>query len=168
MDTERQVKLDFLLEAEAYFDSLESLLIDLDAQGAETSLLDTAMRSAHSLKGGAAMMRLVPLSQIAHRLEDFLKILRVRKDDSSIDKEVTTLLLQGVDCMRSVRDINLQLETVDADWLAQNAEPIFERLRERLGNLTDEDEDRLLAEEEQIDVSSLIFQSGVEDCLVKF
>ena len=168
MDTERQIKLDFLSEAEAYLDSLESLLLDLDAQGAETSLLDTAMRSAHSLKGGAAMMRLVPLSQIAHRLEDFLKILRVRQDDSLIDKEVTNLLLQGVDCMRTVRDINLQLETVDPDWLAQNAEPIFERLRKRLGDLKEEDEDLLLAEEEQIDVSSLIFQSGVEDCLQSF
>jgi len=168
MDTDRQVKLDFLSEAEAYFDSLESLLMDLDAQGAEPSLLDTAMRSAHSLKGGAAMMRLAPLSQIAHRLEDFLKILRVRKDDSLVDKEVTNLLLQGVDCMRSVRDINQQLETVDADWLAQNADPVFERLRDRLGDLKDEDEDLLLAEEEQIDVSSLIFQSGVEDCLEGF
>ena len=168
MNTDRQVKLDFLAEAESYFDSLESLLMDLDARGAESSLLDTAMRSAHSLKGGAAMMRLVPLSQIAHRLEDFLKILRVRKDDSLVDKEVTTLLLQGVDCMRSVRDINQQLETVDADWLAQNADPVFERLRGKLGDLKEEDEDLLLAEEEQIDVSSLIFQSGVEDCLEGF
>ncbi|MEL6927270.1 MAG: hybrid sensor histidine kinase/response regulator [Cyanobacteria bacterium J06600_6] len=168
MDTDQQVKLDFLSEAEGYFDSLESLLMDLENQGAESTLLDTAMRSAHSLKGGAAMMRLVSLSQIAHRLEDFLKILRVRKDDSLVDREVVSLLLQGVDCMRSVRDINQQLEVVDADWLAQNAEPVFASLRDRLGDLKEEDEDLLLAEEEQIDVSSLVFQSGVEDCLENF
>ncbi|MFM2315037.1 MAG: hypothetical protein RLZZ04_4313 [Cyanobacteriota bacterium] len=168
MDTDQQVRLDFLSEAEEYFNSLESLLIDLDTQGAEPSLLDTAMRSAHSLKGGAAMMRYVPLSKIAHRLEDFLKILRVRKDNSLVDQEVTTLLLQGVDCMRAVRNLHQQQDSIDEGWLAQNAEPIFERLRAKLGDLKDEDEDLLLAEEEQIDVSSLIFQSGVEECLASF
>jgi len=168
METDQQVRLDFLSEAEEYFNSLESLLMDLDAQGAEPSLLDTAMRSAHSLKGGAAMMRYVPLSKIAHRLEDFLKILRVRKDNSLVDREVTTLLLQGVDCMRAVRNLHQQEDSIDEGWLAQNAEPIFEGLRAKLGDLKDEDEDLLLAEEEQIDVSSLIFQSGVEECLTSF
>ena len=65
------------------------LIVDLDEQGAEPSLLDRAMRAAHSLKGGAAMMGFTPLSQIAHRLEDFLKILRVRRDNSLVDLEVT-------------------------------------------------------------------------------
>ncbi|MEM8673269.1 MAG: hybrid sensor histidine kinase/response regulator [Cyanobacteria bacterium P01_G01_bin.67] len=168
MDTDQQVRLDFLSEAEEYFNSLESLLMDLDAQGAEPSLLDTAMRSAHSLKGGAAMMRFIPLSQIAHRLEDFLKILRVRKDNSLVDREVTTLLLQGVDCMRAVRNLHQQQVSVDETWLNQNAEPIFASLRARLGDLKEEDEDLLLAEEEQVDVSTLVFQSGVEDCLESF
>ena len=168
MDTHQQVRLDFLEEAEEYFNSLESLLLDLDVQGAEPSLLDTAMRSAHSLKGGAAMMRFVPLSQIAHRLEDFLKILRVRQDNSLVNKEVTTLLLQGVDCMRAVKQIHQQQDSVDENWLTQNAEPVFASLHARLGDLKEEDEDFLLAEEEQIDVSSLVFQSGVEDCLESF
>jgi two-component system, chemotaxis family, sensor histidine kinase and response regulator PixL len=168
MDTDQQVRLDFLSEAEEYFNSLESLLMDLDVQGAEPSLLDTAMRSAHSLKGGAAMMRYALLSKVAHRLEDFLKILRVRKDNSLVDREVTTLLLQGVDCMRAVRNLHQQQDSIDEGWLAQNAEPIFESLRAKLGDLKDEDEDLLLAEEEQIDVSSLIFQSGVEECLASF
>ncbi|MEO0834608.1 MAG: hybrid sensor histidine kinase/response regulator [Cyanobacteria bacterium J06642_3] len=168
MDTDQQVRLDFLSEAEEYFNSLESLLMDLDAQGAEPSLLDTAMRSAHSLKGGAAMMRFVPLSQIAHRLEDFLKILRVRKDNSLVDQEVITLLLQGVDCMRAVRNLNQQQASVNQEWLNQNAEPIFASLHARLGDLKESDEDMLLAEEEQVDVSTLVFQSGVEDCLESF
>lgn len=168
MDTEQQARLDFLEEAEQYFNNLESLLIDLDSQGADPSLLDSAMRAAHSLKGGAAMMQYVPLSKIAHRLEDFLKILRVRKDNSLVDREVTTLLLRGVDCLRTVRDLHQQQEVVDETWLAENSEPIFERLRARLGDLKDEDEDLLLAEEEQVDVSTLIFQSGVEDCLESF
>jgi two-component system, chemotaxis family, sensor histidine kinase and response regulator PixL len=168
MDTEQQVRLDFLEEAEEYFNSLESLLMELDSQGAEPSLLDSAMRAAHSLKGGAAMMQFVPLSKIAHRLEDFLKILRVRKDNSLVDREVTTLLLQSVDCLREVRKLHQQQVDIDETWFAEHTEPVFERLRARLGDLQEEDEDRLLAEEEQVDVSSLIFQSAVEDCLASF
>ena len=168
MDTDRQVRLDFLEEAEEYFNSLESLLIELDSQGAEPKLLDSAMRAAHSLKGGAAMMRYEPLSQIAHRLEDFLKILRVRKDNSLVDREVTSLLLKGVDCLRSARNLHRQEVEIDEAWFAQNTEPVFARLQARLGNLKDEDEDLLLAEEEQVDVSTLIFQSGVESCLESF
>ncbi|MEL6500224.1 MAG: hybrid sensor histidine kinase/response regulator [Cyanobacteria bacterium J06623_1] len=168
MDTDRQVRLDFLSEADEHFNCLESLLMDLDAQGAESSLLDKAMRSAHSLKGGAAMMRYSGLSKIAHRLEDFLKILRVRKDNSLVDQEVTSLLLQGIDCMRNARDLHQEQDVIDESWLAQHAHPVFERLRTRLGDLKEEDEDLLLAEEEQIDVSSLIFQSGVEECLTSF
>ncbi|MGL6340807.1 MAG: hybrid sensor histidine kinase/response regulator [Waterburya sp.] len=168
MDADQQVRIDFLEEAEEYFNSLESLLMDLDSQGAEPSLLDTAMRAAHSLKGGAAMMRFMPLSQIAHRLEDFLKILRVRKDNSLVDQEVTSLLLRGVDCLREVRDLHQQQAVIDENWLTQNTEPVFEQLRARLGDLREEDEDLLLAEEEQIDVSTLIFQSGVEECLESF
>ncbi|MEM8828852.1 MAG: Hpt domain-containing protein, partial [Cyanobacteria bacterium P01_G01_bin.19] len=120
MDTDRQVRLDFLEEAEEYFNSLESLLMDLDSQGAEPSLLDSAMRAAHSLKGGAAMMRYVPLSTIAHRLEDFLKILRVRKDDSLVDSEVTNLLLKGVDCLRAARDLHQQDTEIEELWFAEH------------------------------------------------
>ena len=168
MDTEQQARIDFLDEANEYFDNLESLLIELDTQGAQVSILDSAMRAAHSLKGGAAMMRFNTLSKIAHRLEDFLKILRVRQDDTLVNREVTNLLLQGVDCLRAARDLHQQNASIGEDWLTINAEPIFEALAARLGSLSDEDEDRLLAEEEQVDVSSLIFQSGVEDCLESF
>jgi len=168
MDTEQQVRLDFLEEAEEYFDNLESLLMDLEGQGAEPNLLDTAMRAAHSLKGGAAMMQFSTLSKIAHRLEDFLKILRVRKDDFLVDREVVNLLLKGVDCLRNVRDLRQQKVTPGENWFNVNANPIFDSLRTKLGDLSNEDEDNLLAEEEQIDVSTLLFQSGVEECLEIF
>ena len=167
MDTEKQARLDFLEEAEEYFDNLESLLMDLEAQGAEPNILDTAMRAAHSLKGGAGMMRLPVMGKIAHCLEDFFKILRVRKDNSLVNKETTTLLLQGIDCLRTVRNL-YQANSLADSWFSQNAEPVFDALRAILGDLSEEDEDKLLAEEEQIDVSTMLFQSGVEDCLESF
>ena len=168
MDTEQQARLYFLEEAEEYFDRLESVLMDLDDRGVQTDLLDSAMRAAYSLKGGAAMMQFTSLSKIAHRIEDFLKILRVHQDESLIDRETITLLLQGVDRLREVRNLYRQQVDIDEAWLANHTEPIFEALRARLGDLTEEDKDLLLAEEERVDVSTLIFQSGVEDCLASF
>ncbi|MDJ0593024.1 MAG: Hpt domain-containing protein [Pleurocapsa sp. MO_226.B13] len=168
MDTEQQARLNFLEEAEEYFDRLESFLIDLDDRGVQTNLLDSAMRAAHSLKGGAAIVQFTSLSKIAHRIEDFLKILLVRQDESLINQETITLLLQGVDRLREVRNLYRQQADVDEAWLANHTEPIFEALRARLGDLTEEDEKLLLAEEERVDVSSLIFQSGVEDYLASF
>ena len=70
--------------------------------------------------------------------------------------------------MRAVRNLHQQQDSVDEDWLSQNAEPVFASLRAKLGDLKEEDEDLLLAEEEQVDVTALIFQSGVEDCLESF
>ncbi len=165
MDREQQIQLDFLEEAQEYFDNLESILLDLDSQEVNTELLDKAMRAAHSLKGGAAMMGFTFLSKIAHRLEDFLKILRVRKDVDLLDREVTTLLLEGVDCLREAGNAYKSETVVDEEWIAQITAPVFDPLYQRLGDLKEEDEDSLLAEEEAVDVSNLIFETGVEECL---
>ena len=165
MDRDQQIQLDFLEEAQEYFDNLESTIIDLDSQEVNTELLDKAMRAAHSLKGGAAMMGFTSLNKIAHRLEDFLKILRVRKDVTLLDREVTTLLLQGVDCLREVGKAHKSQTLVDEQWIAKITTPVFDPLHQRLGDLKDEDEDSLLAEEEEVDVSNLVFETGVEECL---
>ncbi len=165
MDRDRQIQLDFLEEAKEYFDNLESILLDLDSQEVNTELLDTAMRAAHSLKGGSAMMGFTSLNKIAHRLEDFLKILRVRKDVALLDREVISLLLQGVDCLREVGKAHKSQTLVDEQWINQITVPVFDPLYQRLGDLKEEDEDSLLAEEEAVDVSTLIFETGVEECL---
>ncbi len=165
IDTDRQIQLNFLEEAKEYFDRLESTLLDLDSQGLNLDLLDESMRVAHSLKGGAAMMGFASLKSISHRLEDFLKILRVRKDKNLLNQEVTTLLLKGVDCMREVGEAHRSFSPIDEKWLSEITIPIFDPLHQILGELKEEDEDLLLAEEEEVDVSTLVFETGVEECL---
>ncbi len=117
MDKEQQIRLNFLDEAEAYFDSLESHLLGLTQAELDRQQVDTVLRLVHSVKGGAAMMSFVFLSEIAHRLEDFLKILRVRYINERIETEVETLLLQGVDCLRNVSNIKSKgIEVIEADF----------------------------------------------------
>jgi two-component system, chemotaxis family, sensor histidine kinase and response regulator PixL len=166
MDTEQQVRISFLEEAEEYFEQLESVLLDLGTTDQKRSQLDLALRAAHSLKGSAGMMGFMALSQVAHRLEDCFKILRAREMD--LDEVLESLLLAGVDSLRSITAQYRSQETVADEVLIQQAMPILEGLRDRLGEVTDADETVLLADNENMDVGLLIFSNGVEETLNEF
>jgi two-component system, chemotaxis family, sensor histidine kinase and response regulator PixL len=105
IDNDRQIPLKFLDEAADCCDRIESTVLGLAHKIPNPQDLDQALRAAHSIKGGAGMMGFMPLSQVAHRLEDFFKILRVRYHSKSIDTAVETLLLQGVDFLRQVGEL---------------------------------------------------------------
>ena len=166
MDKDQQARLNFLEESGKYFDQIEQVLLDLPTAENYAQQLDIAMRAAHSLKGGAGMMGFMTMAHVAHRLEDFLKILRARK--IQVDTELETLLLQGLDCLKEVHRRQAGNLGVDQDWMVAQADPIFGRLRDRLGDLSEADEDRLLSEEEDIDEAILVFNSGVEAALDQF
>ena len=163
MDTEQQLRLNFLDEAQAYFDRIEATFLNSAAIADDPQQLDAALRAAHSIKGGAAMMGFQPLSKTAHRLEDFLKILRVRPEP--VDVELETAFLRGVDALRGA---SARLREADPDterWLTETTTPVFEGLQRRLGDLRPEDDNAILAQEEDVDVASLMFESGVSECL---
>jgi chemosensory pili system protein ChpA (sensor histidine kinase/response regulator) len=165
MDREHQIRLNYLDEAEECLEGLEASLLELASSEAPNELLDQALRAAHSIKGGAAMMGYVPLSQVAHRLEDFLKILRVRYGGSSVGADIEMLLLKGVDYLCKLIELHRQgLESEALEQLAAS-DTIFEPLRQRLGELQAEDEDALLAQNEDIDPALFIFENGVEAVL---
>jgi two-component system, chemotaxis family, sensor histidine kinase and response regulator PixL len=175
MDTEQQIRLNFLDEAEEYFDLMESNLVGLANAEVDSAKIDNVLRSAHSIKGGAGMMSFINLSQVAHRLEDFLKILRVRYAASMIDTAVETLLLQSVDSLRHLSSLNrLAIAGNDPQAEAQmvttidRLQPVFEQLRSHLGDLEAADENALLAQDEDSDPALLIFEEGVEEILTRF
>ncbi|BAW97707.1 CheA signal transduction histidine kinase [[Synechococcus] sp. NIES-970] len=168
MDTEQQVRLNFLEEVEEYFDNIEAILLELAASGLDIGKMDAAMRAAHSVKGGAAMMGFKPLSKIAHRMEDYFKILRVRQDPKLVTSRVETLLLKSVDALRVVTNLHRQGKKITDEWMAQKIDPIFDYLRQDLGDLREEDENALLAQEEDVDISMIIFAGGVEESLDYF
>ncbi len=168
MDTKEQISLNFLDEAEEYFDLMESSLLGLADTVIEPQKVDLVLRSAHSIKGGAAMMGFDILSRVAHRLEDFLKILRVRYISSQITTEVETLLLQSVDCLRHISNLHHQGVEVTDSNVSNLTQPIFERLRQHLGDLEAKDEDALMAQDEDVDPALLIFEEGVDTVLDRF
>ena len=168
MDTEQQIRLNFLDEAEEYFDRMESNLIGLADAAVDPQKVDFVLRSAHSIKGGAAMMKFNTLSQVAHRLEDFLKVLRVRYAGDLVGVEVETALLQSVDCLRDLVSQNRQGTEVEPSQISDRTKPIFDLLKQHLGELEDADEDALLSQDEDIDPAVLIFEEGVDDILDRF
>ncbi|MDV3352266.1 hybrid sensor histidine kinase/response regulator [Leptothoe sp. LEGE 181152] len=166
LDKEQQARLTFLAEAETYFEEIETVLLGLKTADDRLGEINIAMRAAHSVKGTAGMMGFVELSQVAHQLEDAFKILRARR--LSVDTSLETLLLQGVDCLRTVRQHYQQQLPIDSQWLATDIEPIFKKLNQHLGDLTPEDEARLLSEDNDENLDVMIFTTSVEDCLEEF
>jgi chemosensory pili system protein ChpA (sensor histidine kinase/response regulator) len=168
MDIERQIRLNFLDEAEEYFDLIESNLLGLGNNSVDTQQLDLMLRSAHSVKGGAAMMEFPVLSRVAHRLEDFFKILRLRYASLSVNLEVETLMLRGLDCLRQISNCYRQGLEFEDSWLNEQVDPIFESLHQHLGELQDADEDALMAQDEDVDPALLVFEEGVDIVLDRF
>jgi chemotaxis protein histidine kinase CheA len=116
-------------------------------------------------------MGFLVLSQFAHRLEDSFKVLKIQKHAVEIDGELERLLLAAVDCLGNEIEIDraslLPGNPVDIDptQLLARAEPIFDRLSERLGDSQEEDASSVLLPEDGQDVILLLFETEVEGCL---
>jgi two-component system, chemotaxis family, sensor histidine kinase and response regulator PixL len=170
-DKELEIKLQFLDEAQEYLRTLESALLGLASRRIDPEEINAALRAAHSIKGGAGMMGFGVLSQLAHRLEDSFKVLKIQKQTVEIDGELERLLLSAVDCLGEaiVNDHNILIPgspvTLDLAELTSRAEPIFDRLSERLGDPQDEDASSILLPEDGQDVILLLFETEVEGCL---
>ncbi len=163
-DKERKVRLQFLEEAQEYLDTIESGLLGLGNGSIDSKGLDALLRAAHSIKGGAAMMGFQALSHLAHRLEDFFKVLKVGKSEA-VDEDLERLLLSSVDRLRQIVALNRQGSAVEQAWLEANASPVFDQLHARLGDPQPEDTTALLSEEAGEDMTKLLFETEVEGCL---
>jgi chemosensory pili system protein ChpA (sensor histidine kinase/response regulator) len=169
---ELEIRLQFLDEAQEYLETLGTHLMGL-TQTFEASTINEALRAAHSIKGGAALMGFQLLSDFAHRLEDSLKVLKVQRGKVEVDASLEQLLLAAVDCLSQVMVGQRQClsqgtphqSPIDERWVEQHAHPIFEQLHDRLGDPVDEDAYSMLSPEDGQDIIPLLFQSEVEGCL---
>jgi len=164
-DKEREIRLQFLEEAQEYLNIIESAILGSGTTRINNQRFDAVLRAAHSIKGGAAMMGFQTLSDLAHRLEDFFKVLRVQPNP--IESKLESLLLDAVDCLRQVIPLNRQGIVVDQQWLLTHVEPVFEQLHQLKGDPTSGDSDAatLLLPEDSQDMVAVIFETEVEGCL---
>ncbi|WP_310488677.1 Hpt domain-containing protein, partial [Chamaesiphon sp. VAR_69_metabat_338] len=165
-DQEQQVKLQFLDEATDYLDVIESGLQGLGTGRVTGKQLDGLLRSAHSIKGGAGMMGYTTLAKLGHHLEDYFKIIQYGRSEPP-DADVEQWMLGTIDRLRQIVDLNRQGLDADAAWLKAHVDPLFDRLRERLGEFNPEDEANMLASESGEDILTFLFESEVERSLTQ-
>ncbi len=165
-DKEFEIQMQFLEEASDYLNTIEGVLLEIDTSNRiDLEKINAALRAAHSIKGGAAMMGFRSLSDLAHRLEDSFKVLKTRKSSLEVDTQLQSLLLSGVDWLRQIVELHSEGHELEEQWLASFCYPVFEELHERLGDPTPEDASSMLSPEDGQDIIPLLFETEVEGCL---
>ncbi|QLE57682.1 hybrid sensor histidine kinase/response regulator [Nostoc sp. TCL26-01] len=163
---QQEIQMQFLEEATDYINTLEGVLLEIDtSHRIDLEKINGALRAAHSIKGGAAMMGFKALSDLSHRLEDAFKVLKTSKNSLDIDTQLQSLLLSGVDWLRQIVQLLAEGNAIEEDWLGTFCYPVFDELRDRLGEPTPEDAATILSPEEGQDVIPLLFETEVEGCL---
>jgi two-component system chemotaxis sensor kinase CheA len=90
----------FLAESQEALSAIESLLLQLSAQGDNAELLAKVFRLAHSIKGGAAMCGFSQIAAYTHSLETLLDALRSHR--INLSERASDTLLQSVDVLRQM------------------------------------------------------------------
>lgn len=109
----RELQQDFLTEAKFLMDQYEEYFLELEKPDANReSLLNEIFRVAHSIKGAAAATEFSELSKFAHKVEDYLSLLR--ESPRFLDKSAISLLLEAGD---TIKDRIRQLqEDLGSPW----------------------------------------------------
>ncbi|OUC11602.1 MAG: hybrid sensor histidine kinase/response regulator [Alkalinema sp. CACIAM 70d] len=169
MDKELEIKRQFLDEAQAYLDALDAAILGIADGQVDQSKLNAALRAAHSIKGGAGMMGFEVLSQLAHRLEDGFKVLKIQRASLEIDGSLENQFLHAIDYLRQViersRSQMPQAPDMDPHWMQTQVIPEFDALYDRLGDPESEDAESVLNPEDGQEIITLLFETEVEGCL---
>ena len=163
-DKEKEIRLQFLDEAKEYLDTLESAMLGVAQRGVDSYEINGALRAAHSIKGGAALMGYGLTSELAHRLEDSLKVLKINRS-AGVTADVESQMLRGVDAIRQVVERDRTATPLDDRWVNSSVLPIFDGLYDRLGEPSAEDAASMMDADEGQNVMPLIFQTEVESAL---
>lgn len=163
-DKEKEIRLQFLDEAKEYLDTLESAMLGVAQRGVDSDDINGALRAAHSIKGGAALMGYRLTSELAHRLEDSLKVLKINRS-AGVTADIESQMLSGVDAIRQVVERDRTATPLDDHWVNSSVLPIFDGLYDRLGKPSAEDAASMMDADEGQNVMPLIFQTEVESAL---
>ncbi len=90
----------FLLEAEEHLLSMHSSLRHLEVNPVHPEMIQNVRRSAHSLKGTAAMIGFQQITHLAHRMEDLLDL--VYDGEISLTPEMIRLLTVSTDLLEDM------------------------------------------------------------------
>lgn len=90
----------FFEEAAEHLVTLETTLIELEANPEDHELIQRIFRAAHSLKGASGTFGFSDIARLTHRLEELLEDLRDRK--FTLTRPLAGVLLRGADAARAL------------------------------------------------------------------
>ena len=95
----------FSLEVPKMLETIEAELVTLGLDRSEAKV-NNLLRAAHSIKGSAASLGLVAITDLAHQLEDIYRVLS--HPELPFDRELEVLLFDAYDCLSQsiVAEIN--------------------------------------------------------------
>lgn len=92
----------FVEEARDHLMRLNAGLAELEQGGGDAEGINALFRSAHTIKGSSRMLKLQPITETAHRLEDVLGALR--GGSLAFSPPVAQVLYRGVDAIAALID----------------------------------------------------------------
>src|SRR3954463_15279688 len=87
-------------EAAEHLRALDTLLLQLERDPGDPRAVREMFLSAHTIKGGAAMLELASVRELAHALEDVLGVLRDQPE--GFDSALADLLFRALDALRAL------------------------------------------------------------------
>lgn len=95
-----RVLSDFIVESRENLERLDHEFVTLENNPDNKELLASIFRTIHTIKGSAGFLSLANLEQVSHYAEDVLA--RIREESLYLTTNITTALLQAVDCIKSI------------------------------------------------------------------
>ena len=92
----------FISEAREHVQGMSNCILVLEKEPDSDQSINELFRHAHSVKGMSASMGYSRISELSHRLEDMMDV--VRKGQVLITSSVTDILLDGVDALEKLID----------------------------------------------------------------
>lgn len=101
LDMEQFLQI-FFEESYEGLDIMESGLLNIDFGALDSESINAIFRAAHSIKGGAGTFGLMEVADFTHLMETLLD--QLRSGQRQISQDDVDVLLESVDCLRSMLD----------------------------------------------------------------
>ncbi len=100
MDDNFEIIETFYQESKDLMSAMQNDLLGLEENPDNDELINNVFRCIHTIKGSAGFVDLTEISSFAHAQENVLQM--VRNKQISINKELVTVLLEGLDCLKEM------------------------------------------------------------------
>ena len=167
-ETELEIRTKFLETTTEDLNNLECILLQINTEPKNIQVkINAALGIIHSLKSNVTMLKLGILSDLFHRLEETLQVLKCRKTQQEIDPDLHNLLMSIIDWLRHIIELisAKSLSLIDEHWLATFCYPLFEELYKHLGRLNTENMTSKITIIKNENIIHLLFQTEVEKTL---